>query len=79
MTAPAIDDDTYIGTAPCGCVRAAIVIRPHRVQETAAFVKGMIHDGLKVQSTTAEAARALKWGCERCDPKGHAKQGELPL
>ncbi len=63
----------YIGVESCGCVTAAVVIRPGREKEIAKTVARMIADGASVERVTVAEAKArphfLAPHCPH-DPKG---------
>jgi hypothetical protein len=79
MGAEAMSDESYVGLAPCGCVRAATVIDPTRAVHTAEFCRQLIHDGLRVELWSIDKTRTARWACERCEPKLFAKQEEMKL
>ncbi len=64
------DDDAnepaYIGRAPCGCVRLAIVDTPAGRRDTAKELAAAVRDGYTIERTTVAAVRALpieQWTC----------------
>lgn len=60
---------SYVGIAPCGCVRAASVDECDRKQEVARFCAEVVRDGLRLERWETERTRRAKWWCSTCDPK----------
>jgi hypothetical protein len=62
-------EHAYIGRAPCGHVRAAVVDDPEQRAWTASHVADMVTSGLVVERVTIDHAQANGFGrCDRCDP-----------
>ncbi len=61
----------YIGTAPCGCIRMAIVDDPNRRREVAREIAAAIRQGEAVERVTCDYVRTTKW--TRPDCAEHAK------
>lgn len=67
MTAATTDDSmAYIGRAPCGCLRLAMVDKPSRSPLIAREVARAIRDGLTVERVTCEFVRTTPWTVPGC-------------
>ncbi len=71
ITVPDAEHHAYIGTAPCGCIRMAIVDDPKRRREVAREVAAAVRHGETVERVTCDYVRTTKW--TRPDCAEHAK------
>lgn len=63
----------YVGVAPCGHFRMAVVDNPEHAKDTAKAVSLAIRRGLEVKRVSALEARSGDWGsCDTCAPKRKA-------
>lgn len=65
---------SYIGQAPCGCIKLAIVDNPEHAKDTAREISKAIKQGYKIRRVTCDYVRK-HWDCKRHGIK--AVQGVL--
>lgn len=59
---------SYVGVAPCGCYKMAIMDVAYSKEELARELAKVIRQGLTIERVTNEMVRAGSWGCVLCQP-----------
>jgi hypothetical protein len=75
----------YVGIAPCGCMRAAVVDEPKHAKDVRKDVSGFMRDGLTVERVPVALVRVRlcldkhpKVGCPHEHACPHAKKEVTP-
>jgi hypothetical protein len=85
MVLSASEPMAYVGRAPCGCIRMAVVDDPQHKQRTAREIAKAIKAGETVERVTCEYVRTTSWRCDahpnekafRADAKKSKQEGLL--
>lgn len=65
---------SYVGKAPCGCIRFAAVDLPEMERDIRKGVMDCLANGLTVERMDTASVRAAKWGCPACSKKQSQRQ-----
>ena len=60
---------TYVGKAPCGCIRFAVVDNPEHLKENAKEIARAMRAGLTINRMVTDDVREAKWGCPECSKR----------
>ncbi len=60
---------SYVGKAPCGCIRFAAVDLPSEAKENRKAIMDCLANGLTVERMDTESVRRAKWGCPQCSKR----------
>ena len=68
---------SYVGLAPCGCIRTVCVDNPDYKKDTADTISRCVKLGLAVERWETVAVRSAKWDCGKPDCPFSKRQASL--
>lgn len=71
------EDKTYVGIAPCGCIRTVCVDNLDHKKDTAATIARCVKLGLAVERWETAAVRSAKWDCGKPECPFIVRQASL--